>query len=56
MGILGRLCIIPMETAAIIGLCLFLASEVIPYTPLKGNGVLEAILEALRVAFPHRKK
>jgi len=45
-----------METAAIIGLCLFLVSEILPFTPLKGNGIAEAILETLRVAFPHNKK
>lgn len=41
-----------MEFAALAGLILFLASEVIPYTPLKGNGVVEAILNALMKAFP----
>lgn len=41
-----------MEIAAIIGLVLFIASEIIPHTPLKGNGVLEAILEAGMKAFP----
>ena len=41
-----------MEFAALAGLALFLASEIIPYTPLKGNGVVEAILNALIKAFP----
>jgi hypothetical protein len=41
-----------MEFAAVAGLVLFLASEIIPYTPLKGNGVVEAILYALIKAFP----
>ena len=41
-----------MEVAAILGLILFLASEVIPHTPLKGNGVVEAILAAGMKAFP----
>ena len=45
-----------METAAIIGLCLFIVSEILPFTPLKGNGIVEALIEALRVAFPHAKK
>lgn len=45
-----------MEIAAIVGLVLFLASEVIPYTPLKGNGVVEAILNALMKAFPRPEK
>jgi hypothetical protein len=42
-----------METTVIIGLVLFLASEIIPHTPIAGNGVVEAILKALRLAFPH---
>lgn len=43
----------PIETAAIIGLVLFLASEIIPHTPIAGNSVVEAILNALRTVFPH---
>ena len=42
-----------METAAIVGLVLFLASEIIPHTPIAGNSVVEAVLNALRVVFPH---
>lgn len=45
-----------METAAIIGLVLFVASEVIPYLPFKGNGVVEAILDALIQVFPKPEK
>ena len=41
-----------METAAIIGLVLFVASEIIPHLPFKGNGVVEAIIDALRQVFP----
>jgi hypothetical protein len=41
-----------MEVAAAAGLILFLASEIIPFTPLKGNGVVEAVLNALMQAFP----
>lgn len=41
-----------MEPIAIIGLVLFIASEVIPYLPFKGNGVAESIIEALRRVFP----
>lgn len=41
-----------MEPVAIIGLILFLASEVIPYLPIKGNGVIAAILNSLRQVFP----
>lgn len=45
-----------MEFAALAGLVLFLASEIMPYTPLKGNGVAEAILFALIKAFPRPEK
>ena len=45
-----------MEFAALAGLILFLTSEVIPHTPLHGNGVVEAILNALRTAFPKPEK
>ncbi len=41
-----------MEPVAIIGLVLFLASEIIPHLPFKGNGVAESIIEALRKVFP----
>lgn len=42
-----------MEPTIIIGLVLFLASEILPFTPLKGNGLIDAVIKALRVAFPH---
>ena len=42
----------PMEFAAAAGLVLFISSEIIPYTPLKGNGVVEAIMNALMQVFP----
>ena len=45
-----------METTVIIGLVLFLASEILPFTPLAGNGVVDSVLKALRTAFPHTKK
>lgn len=37
----------------IIGLVLFIASEILPFTPLVGNGIVDAVLKALRMAFPH---
>jgi len=43
-----------METAAIIGLVLFVISEVLPFTPLKGNGIAEALIESLKKVFPHK--
>ena len=41
-----------METAAIIGLVLFLASEILPFTPLAGNGLVDGLIKALREVFP----
>ena len=43
-----------METAALIGLALFIISEILPFTPLKGNGILEEILVIARKVFPHK--
>ncbi len=42
-----------MEATVIIGLVLFVASEVLPFTPLAGNGLVDAVIKALRIAFPH---
>ena len=43
-----------IETTVIIGLVLFVISEVLPYLPIKSNGIIQAVLGALRVAFPHK--
>jgi|TARA_Y100000289_G_scaffold5663_2_gene5152 hypothetical protein len=45
-----------MEPTIAIGLALFLLSEILPYTPLKGNGLAQLLIEALRSAFPHKGK
>jgi len=45
-----------METTLIIGLVLFVASEVMPYLPIKSNGLVQAILEALMTVFPKPEK
>lgn len=45
-----------MEPTILIGLILFLLSEVLPYTPLKGNGLAQVLIEALRSTFPHKDK
>lgn len=45
-----------MEFAALAGLILFLVSETLPFTPLKGNGIVDAILQALMKAFPRPEK
>jgi len=42
-----------MEVTVILGLVLFVASEVLPFTPLAGNGLVDALIKALRIAFPH---
>jgi len=44
-----------METTILIGLVLFIASEILPFTPLAGNGLVDALLKALREVFPHKK-
>jgi len=45
-----------MEFAALAGLILFLVSETLPFTPLKGNGIVDAILQALMKAFPRPER
>lgn len=42
-----------MEPTIIFGLVLFLVSEILPFTPLKGNGLVDTVFKALRIAFPH---
>ena len=42
-----------METAALVGLVLFIISEVLPYTPLKGNGIVQQLIATGRKMFPH---
>ena len=43
-----------MEPVALIGLVLFLVSEILPFTPLKGNGLIDQILKSAREIFPHK--
>ena len=43
-----------MESTAIIALVLLIISEVLPYTPLKGNGLVQEVIAVLRELFPHR--
>ena len=43
-----------MEPVALIGLVLFLISEILPFTPLKGNGLIDQILKSAREIFPHK--
>jgi len=45
-----------MEFAALAGLLLFFASEVISYLPIRENGVLQALLGSLQKAFPKPDK
>ena len=42
-----------MEITVIIGLALLVASEILPFTPLAGNGIADAVIKALRLAFPY---
>lgn len=41
-----------MEFATAAALVLLVVSEILPYTPLKGNGVIQEIIEVLRTVFP----
>ena len=43
-----------METTAIVALVLLVISEILPYTPLKGNGLVQEIIAVLRDIFPHK--
>jgi hypothetical protein len=43
-----------MELTVLIPLVLLVVSEILPYTPLKGNGVVQQILAAAREIFPHK--
>lgn len=45
-----------MDPVVAIGFLLFIASELLPFTPLAGNGIADAIIKALRVAFPKPSK
>lgn len=42
-----------METTAIIALVLLVVSEILPFTPLKGNGIAQEILVVLKKVFPY---
>lgn len=45
-----------MEFVTIAALVLLVVSEILPYTPLKGNGVVQEIIEVLRGVFPYAPK
>lgn len=42
-----------METTAMIALALLVVSEVLPFTPLAGNGILQQVIKVLREVFPY---
>ena len=44
-----------MEFPLIAALVLLVISEVLPYTPLKGNGIVEEVIEVLRGVFPYKR-
>ena len=45
-----------METTVILALVLLIISEVLPYTPLKGNVIIQEIVHVLRKVFPYSAK
>lgn len=45
-----------MEFVTVAALVLLVVSEILPYTPLKGNGVIQEIVEVLREVFPYAPK
>jgi hypothetical protein len=45
-----------MEFTAAAALFLLVLSEILPYTPLKGNGVVQEIIEVLRAIFPRESE
>lgn len=45
-----------METTAILALTLLVISEILPYTPLKGNGIIQQVVAVLRKVFPYRPR
>lgn len=45
-----------MEATAIIALSLLVVSEVLPFTPLAGNGVIQQIIRGLRQVFPYSSR
>jgi|TARA_Y100000289_G_scaffold40212_1_gene39750 hypothetical protein len=45
-----------MELVSSLGLILFVVSEILPYTPLKGNGIVQELVEVLRAVFPYASK
>lgn len=42
-----------METTAILALTLLVISEILPYTPFAGNGIVQQIVRGLRQVFPY---
>jgi hypothetical protein len=45
-----------METTAIIALVLLVVSEILPYTPLKGNGIIQQVVATLKQVFPYKNR
>jgi hypothetical protein len=45
-----------METTAIIALVLLVISEVLPFTPLAGNGIAQQVVKVLREVFPYSSR
>jgi hypothetical protein len=43
-----------MEPTAAIALALLVISEILPYTPLRGNGIIQQVVAVLRTVFPRK--
>lgn len=41
-------------TLALIAIIVSAVSEILPFTPLKGNGIAQLVLELLKKAFPEK--
>lgn len=45
-----------MDRSAEIALILLIISEILPFTPLKGNGIVQQLVKTLRVIYPYRPR
>lgn len=41
-------------TIALVAIIVSAVSEILPFTPLKGNGIVELVMKALQHVFPKR--
>lgn len=45
-----------METTAAIALGLLVISEILPFTPFAGNGIVQQVVRTARQFFPYRPR